>query len=200
MTIRSLGLALLLAGAFGISAKAQSSFTIDLYQDGSDVVGTGSGDIDLTGLSFITDLTAQADELEPDGATITLGTAPSAGTFYGGITGPGSFGSGDAEPDGTNGTGDLVATSGGSILLLPQGYVSGAPLSDSATWDNTTLAALGVTPGTYTWTWDSGLNSFTLDIASPVPEPADYGWGVLLAALGFVAWRRFFSRSAVRAS
>jgi hypothetical protein len=194
--IRSLGLTLLLAGAFSVSAKAQSSFIIDLYQDGDNVAATGSGDIDLTGLSFITDLTAQADELVPDGATITLGTAPSAVTFYGGISGPGSFGSGDAEPDGTNGSGDLVATSGGSILLLPQGYVSGTPLSDSATWDDTTLSGLGVTPGTYTWTWGpDGENTFTLD-AVAVPEPYQYGWGVLLATLGFVAWRRFSARAA----
>jgi hypothetical protein len=28
-----------------------------------------------------------------------------------------------------------------------------------------------------------------------VPFPAQYGWGVLLATLGFVAWRRFFARA-----
>ncbi len=28
----------------------------------------------------------------------------------------------------------------------------------------------------------------------PVPEPSQYGWGVLLATLGFVTWRRFSGR------
>jgi PEP-CTERM motif len=51
--------------------------------------------------------------------------------------------------------------------------VSGTYLSDTSTWNNTTLAALGVTSGTYTWTWGTGptADSFTLE-AGPVPEPA----------------------------
>ena len=35
------------------------------------------------------------------------------------------------------------------LLFVPQGYVSGAALSDSMTFNNATFASLGVTPGTY---------------------------------------------------
>ena len=47
---------------------------------------------------------------------------------------------------------------------MPQGYVSGGALSDSMTFNNATFASLGVTPGTYVWTWGTGLpnQNFTL--------------------------------------
>ena len=55
-------------------------------------------------------------------------------------------------------------------LIVPRGYVSGTFLSDSATYSDATFATLGVTPGTYVWTWGSGANqNFTLKI--PVPPP-----------------------------
>jgi len=38
-------------------------------------------------------------------------------------------------------------------LVLPTGYTSGSALTTSETWNNTTLAGLGLTDGTYTWTW-----------------------------------------------
>ncbi len=56
-------------------------------------------------------------------------------------------------------------------------YVSGAALSDSATWNNSTISSLGLTPGTYTWAWGGGdhADSFVINIKAPapaVPEPA----------------------------
>ena len=59
-------------------------------------------------------------------------------------------------------------------------------MSSSATWDNATFASLGVTPGTYVWTWGTAVGqSFTLDVVKPagVPEPAAlgmFGFGTLL--------------------
>jgi hypothetical protein len=57
---------------------------------------------------------------------------------------------------------------------------------DTSTYNNVTFSSLGVTPGTYAWTWGSGANadSFTLKIgdAATVPQPATLG----LMALGLL--------------
>jgi hypothetical protein len=86
-----------------------------------------------------------------------------------------------------------------TFLLVPQGYASGAGLSDSMTFNNATFASLGVTPGTYVWTWGTGLENqnFTLQIGSVgVPGVPDGGSTVSLlgfALLGLTALRRKFS-------
>jgi len=60
-------------------------------------------------------------------------------------------------------------------LSVPTDYVSGTALSDSATYSGKTLAELGVTAGTYVWTWGTTANqNFTLEIPPfpPPPPPA----------------------------
>jgi len=62
-------------------------------------------------------------------------------------------------------------------LYLPNGYVSDTSVSNLTTFSGATFASLGVTPGTYVWTWGSGAttDSFTLQFGSAptgVPEPA----------------------------
>jgi hypothetical protein len=85
-----------------------------------------------------------------------------------------------------------------TFLLVPQGYASGAALSDSMTFNNATFASLGVTPGTYVWTWGDGANqNFTLQIGLVgVPGVPDGGSTVSLlgcALLGLAALRRKLS-------
>jgi hypothetical protein len=70
-------------------------------------------------------------------------------------------------------------------VFVPAAYTSGAAISDSSTWNSTTISGLGMTPGTYVWTWGSGAtaDSFTVVVA---PEPASltlFGIGVLSLAL-----------------
>ena len=68
---------------------------------------------------------------------------------------------------------------------MPQAYVSGAALSNSMTFNNATFASLGVTPGTYVWSWGTGLpnQNFTLIIGG-VGVP-DGGSTVSLLGFGF---------------
>ena len=65
-------------------------------------------------------------------------------------------------------------------------------------FNNTTVANLGVTPGTYVWTWGAGADQrFTLQIGSVgVPGVPDGGSTVALlgcALLGLAALRRKLS-------
>lgn len=99
-----------------------------------------------------------------------------------GFTGPSSFGSGDFTVS-TNGIGDFVGIYvAANQLYVPPGYVSGAALSSSGTWNNTTFATLGVTPGTYVWTWGTGADqNFTLVIEGPGVPDSPVGLSVIAA-------------------
>ena len=76
------------------------------------------------------------------------------------------------------------------------GYGSRNPLQDTSTYLNQTFSSLGVTPGTYVWTWGTGAHadSFTLQIgpaATAAPEPATLTQ-LATGALGLLGygWRR----------
>jgi hypothetical protein len=164
------------------SSHAGSTYTVTLAQVGPDVVESGSGTIDLTGLtSFGSDF--GSPELYPDHGII--GGGPSGMIdFYTGPSGPFSFGPGSATfPTSTSGD-SVFLEDFGLDIEVPQGYVSGSSLSSGATFAGTTLFKLGVTAGTYTWTWNSGANSFVLVIPSfAVPEPATW----TLTLVGFAS-------------
>lgn len=175
-----------------IGTTAQAAYVVTLEQEGPNVVATGSGTLDLAGLTQ-GHTTIVAAELEPAIATISTGPATSTTVdFYHSIaiTGPTNFGSGSFLLA-SSGSGDSVFFSDSSgDLLVPVGYVSGSALSDSATYDNQTLASLDATPGSYKWTWGSGANqNFTLDV-NAVPEPSTWAMIMLgFAGLGFAGFR-----------
>jgi hypothetical protein len=192
--IASLGAAMLI----GLSAlSARAGYVVDLTQQGSDVVATGSGPIDLTGLTFFSTDNFSGPEITPNGGddpiNMDILTGPRGQPFdiYTGLTGPASFGSGGGAC-GDSASGEFVGMTASTDLYVPDGYVSGSPLSDTATYDSQTFSSLGATPGTYKWTWGTGPNqNFTLVIgAAAVPEPST--WAMMLlgfAGLGFLGLR-----------
>jgi hypothetical protein len=172
----------------GVAAPpAQAGYVVTLTQEGGDVVATGSGPIDLTGLSFDLSGTNGPVMIPASGEIFTGGTGGAdLFTGFGEIAGPPRFGGGGLA-FATSGGGGLVAiVVPDAFVFVPAGYVSDSPLSDTATYAGQTFATLGVTPGKYEWTWGTGANqNFTLDIGVPVPEPS--AWALLLtgfAALG----------------
>jgi protein with PEP-CTERM/exosortase system signal len=171
------------------------AYTVTLEQVGSNVVANGSGAINLTGLTFITSGDNNPGIQAPLGL---IGTGPFATIvdFYQGFTGPTSFGSGGVFSPNTA-SGDFVGISGvGLQLSVPLNYVSGAALSDSMTFNNATFASLGLTPGTYVWTWGTGLANQNFTLIIPGAVVPDGGSTVSLlgfALLGLAALRRKLS-------
>src|ERR1041385_9289714 len=71
---------------------AEAGYTVTLQQVGPNVVATGSGAIDLTGLTFITSVNDNPG-IDPENGGIGTGAASRVDTYQG-FTGPTSFGSG----------------------------------------------------------------------------------------------------------
>ena len=184
---------MLLVTAPLFSVRPVQAYTVTLEQVGSNVVATGSGPINLTGLTF-SDVFIAAPVINAGLGTIRTDPSGSFLDGYFGFTGPTSFGSGGFFFASTS-SGDFVGITQllGGVLFVPQGYVSGAALSDSMTFNKATFASLGVTPGTYVWTWGTGLESqnFTLVIGGAgVPDVGSTVSLLGCALLGLTALRR----------
>ena len=187
--------ALAIITLWGVSIRpAQAGYTVTLQQVGPNVVATGSGAINLTGLTFSQSATGANPGLRPSGAGysafISTGPASSSVDYYYSPTGPTSFGSSSFLTSASSGSGYMVGifTSVlGNILIVPRGYVSGTALPGMAIYIGKTFAILGVTPGTYVWRWGIGANqNFTLKI---LPEilPANGPPIVTTNPAGFIA-------------
>ena len=164
------------------SVQLAQAYSVTLEQVGSDVVATGSGPLDLTGLTLVVTYASLPAQIFPVLGQIVTGSGGATDGYQGSISGPTSFG-GVFFTFASSGSGDSVGIfRDTSTLLVPSGYVSGNALSDSATYNNATFASLGVTPGTYVWTWGAGANqNFTLVIgAAGVPDG-----GTTVSLLGF---------------
>ncbi len=179
----TLGGALML-GAGLFASPGEAGYVVTLQETGGNVVATGSGPIDLTGLSFAFSGIAESAMASGIGGIVT---GVGAIDVYMGFTGPTNFGSGDLILA-DSGSGGLTAIDGtDDQLAVPSGYVSGDPLSDTATYLGQTFLSLGVIPGTYEWSWGTGPNQNIMLIipgSTAVPEPASAALlGTALAGL-----------------
>jgi hypothetical protein len=188
------------------ASTADAAMILRLEQVGLDVVVRGSGSINLSLLTpkgtndtftnIFNDIHAYAgpaaenDDGEVgfwsgltggpatisstiDNLTPAVSLSASFGDLFGIISNDGS---------GTDGAGK-------ALLVLPQGYVSGAVLSGTSRFTGQTFSSMGISPGTLTWTAGSGASTDTVTIttdAEPVPAPL----GVASAAAVFSTIRR----------
>lgn len=186
-----------LAGALMITAaftqRAEGSIIMNISQVGSNVVFTGSGTINLSALTLHANQTFNTHVNPTNGIADVGPTSLGSIDVYELVSGPGSFGSG-ASTVSSAGSGDLFGVFGNfDEIFVPQGYISGASLSGSSTFDNATLSSLGITPGTYVWTWGSGPTADSFTLTSGTPEPGSMS---LLAAGLLLAGLRMRKRSA----
>jgi hypothetical protein len=144
---------------------------------GSDVVMTASGTIDLSGLTLVEAGAGPLSNggLGPNTATYIMGTTGTTFDLYSGFTtNPTSLGTGSGL-SASSSIGDVfgVITPGTPPyqLAVPLGYTSGTNISCLQTFTGATFSSLGLTQGTYTYTWGSG-KSFNVIIGNGVnPTP-----------------------------
>jgi hypothetical protein len=174
-----------------VCVQPAQAYSVTLKEVGSNVVANGSGPINLTGLGFFQSGPLNS-LLNATFGVIRTGTDGSSADWYTGATGPSTFGSG-GQFFPSIGSGDFVGIDGGiGIIFVPLGYVSGGALSSRSTFNNQTFATLGVTPGTYVWSWGQGANQrFTLIIGGAgVPDGGSTVSLLGFALLGLAALRR----------
>ncbi len=115
--------------------------------------------------------------------------------MFSSILGPSSIGSGAITHSASFGTGNIFGAFSTGVIV-PSGYVSKSSLSGTSTYTGQTFATLGLTQGSYTWTWGSGptADSLTVNIGA-VPEPSETLAVAGLVCLGVAAMRRWQRRA-----
>jgi hypothetical protein len=194
-----IGVAALAAALLGATVEAQASpYIVTLEEVGSDVVATGSGQLDISGLGFYGGIAGYGPGyVSPLYGRILTGAGGTVDIYLPAWSGPSAFGPASFSSSANSGSGDTVGAYAGilSYLLVPHGYASDSALADSSTYLGATLVSLGVTPGTYVWTWGLGADqSFTLEIGpTPLQTPLPAALPLFasgLGALGLLGWRR----------
>lgn len=187
-------------GAFAMLGfvNAHAVYTINLSQVGSDVVMSGSGQLNTTGMTSTVLNSSCSSRFDPPNTTVCLGSGNYGLRFGSGITGAGvPSAMGTLQVFGTSASGMPVVMSTND-LYLPAGYVSNSPITSSATFNATTLAAMGAVNGTYTMTLTSG-DTIVINVgavapaAAPVPTLDELGKLALVLVLltgGYFALRR----------
>jgi hypothetical protein len=184
--IRTLVIFLLCVWHFGSFAAV----TITFSQVGSNVQAVATGILNLTGLSNNAPGAPNARvRAAGTGANVVIGPiSSSSADGYTPITGPNDIGTSTSSINADLGSGGPfgINMATPSRLLVPQGF-SGGSVSATSTWSNSTMVGLGLSPGTYVYTWPG--DSLTIIIPTPNAIPTLDDWAKLLMALMmFLTW------------
>lgn len=167
--------------------SVQSAVLIAAIEDSGDVTFSGSGSINLAGLTPGADGFALGGSIIPNGSDLRFSLSNI--DIYPGAMVPAPFGSGGKSlanlVSGDNFGFDFLGNLG-----VPHQYESGDPLSFSMTFELATFASLGLVAGTYVWNLPN--DTITLVVgANPVPLPAALPlFASVLLGGGALAWRR----------
>ena len=145
-------------------------FSITISEVGSNVVMTASGTLNINDLTLISSGTGPfgGGGLGVNSATFVLGSTPSYFDEYSGFTTtPSNFGTGGGLGSSSS-TGDIMGVIYQGAppyhLVVPSGYTSGTYITGSQTFNTQTFSSLGLTVGTYTYTWGSGPNADSINV------------------------------------
>jgi hypothetical protein len=174
-----------------LSTPARAELVIDINQQGSNVVATGFGTVDTSDLTPVATGAGTASVFGNSGTVVI-----NSGNFVAyTVSGPTSFGSvGGA--DASSSSGSVFGLFGFfQQMILPTGYISDSFISGTEQFNNTTIAGLELTPGTYTYTFGTGQDADSVVVnignVSAVPEPSTWAMLILgFMGIGFMAYRR----------
>ena len=149
-------LALLIAALIAPVTRADAAYIITLSQVadanspiGTDVVATGAGSLNITGLTGSASTILQP-QISPLTGTVELGALGTPVRILNATFSPATaFAVGPPTPA-TSGLGDgvgFIASATSLNFFVPGGYVSGAALTSSSTFASVNLAVLGLAPG-----------------------------------------------------
>jgi hypothetical protein len=162
----------------GGASGTNSGVTLTIQESGANVVWSYSGSLDLSNLTLGGTQTISAG-FSVGSAIWAVGlTSPVTVDSYSSnafVTFPANFGDNGGGPA-SSGTGDTLSVLGGDLgrtLLVPNGYVSNTLISGSTTYLNGTLSSLGLTEGTYTYSWGSGTNESITVLIGGTPSGTD---------------------------
>jgi hypothetical protein len=144
------------------TSGVSGNFNVTISQVGPDVVWSGSGSFNLAALTS-SGPGSVSSGFNAGQAIWAIGVSGLTDTYSGVTTYPTTFGIGGVGVTSSLGSifGILPGPSGRS-LYVPSGYVSNTTISGSATYASQTIAGMGLTSGTYTWSWGTGGNTSTL--------------------------------------
>ncbi len=144
-----------------LSDQVNAAAMIKITESGRDVIVSAAGKMNIASLTLLETLNI-AQGINSSVSVLEVSSGPV--DLYQSISGPASFGNGSFTSP-SSGSGDRFGIRfGSSSLVVPAGYVSGAPLSGTSIFTGKSFAQLGLVPGSYTWTWGSGANADSLII------------------------------------
>lgn len=153
------------------SGSAGAAVVVTITEVGSDVQMSGTGTINLSGLTFNSNGTISPLLQASDGSAL-MGSTPSASTsLYQGATGPGNFGSGGftLASSGSGPALGVVSALSPPLIYVPASYVSGTSVASTASFTGKSYASLGLTFGVYVYTWSSDTLTVIVGLpAAPV--------------------------------
>lgn len=178
-----------LLGAVAMAAApSQAAITITAMEmDGNVIFATDGGALDLSAWTF-QNVQNAATAIAPSGGVIQLASGDSD-VYVGAVNfvAPSPFGSGAVSFASDSSITDNVGILSVGGLIVPLGYQSNDPIAAGSMTFAGDYGTLGITPGTYTWSWGNAemqtADTFTLEVKpSSVP---DGGSTALLGAIAF---------------
>jgi hypothetical protein len=173
-------ISLLLAVLYPSSVNA--AVTVNVVEDGANVVATVSGSVNTDVFSTFNPADApgswfRGSSYQPGFALSGFGIGRSTPVYVYPLNPTSTIFSTGGNYTTFGGVGTLfgigVGDSASDTLILPQSYVSGSAISSSATFLNQSFASMGLIEGTYEFSWSSGddRDIATLTIGGVLPPP-----------------------------